>query len=273
MPNLPITSREYKLFLNADRFKERTAGVEIFFKLIEFIVKKEGGKITDDERKEERRFTSFLDTTDLALHRRGFALRVREELSPKTGFQVDLKYRASDRCLSAEQDLSVAPSEKSEPKFEEDILPPFVSKFSHSAKIEPDKLPELHLVKQAAALFIGLQMPGLDQNAPLVTVNDFKASEVVVKLCKFQFVGKKEVEAGLTFWYLDDSESEYPLLAEFSFSYKAIKQTEEEKKAGILENFQIETVEGAGRVFSAIQKQAGWLDTRGTTKTAFAIEG
>ena len=279
MPNLPITSREYKLFLNADRFKERSAGVEVFFELIQFIVKKEGGEITDDKPKEERRFTSFLDTADLALHRRGFALRVREELSPKPGFQVDLKYRAPDRCLSAEQDLAVAPPRKSELKFEEDILSPFVSKFSHSAKIEPDELPGLHLVKQAADLFTGLKKLDLDENAALVTVNDFIATEVVIKLCKFTFGDKddedekEEIKASLTFWYLDDSESEYPLLAEFSFGYKAFKQTDEEKEAGILENFPIKTVEGAGRVFSAIQKQAGWLDTRGTTKTAFAIDG
>jgi uncharacterized protein YjbK len=269
MPNLPISSREYKLFLNADRFRERSAGAEIFFKLIQFIVEKEGGKITDKKPKEERRLTSFLDTTDLALHRRGFALRVRKELSPKPGFQVDLKYRAPDRYLAAEQDLAVAPDRKSELKFEEDILSPFVSKFSHSARIEPDELPALHLVKQAADLFTGLKKLALDENAVLATVNDFTAREVVIKLCKFTFGDKEEIKTSLNFWYLDDSEAGYPLVAEFSFGYKAA----EGQAADKLESFPIKTVEGAGRVFSAIQKQAGWLDTGGTTKTTFAIDG
>jgi hypothetical protein len=68
---------------------------------------------------------------------------------------------------------------------------------------------------------------------------------------------------------LKDSEAEYPLIAEFSFGYIAAAGQAADK----LESFPRETVEGAGRVFSALQKQAGWLDTTGTTKTAFAIEG
>ena len=40
--NLPVTSREYKLMLNVDRFSNRTEGAEAFFRLIEFLIKKEG---------------------------------------------------------------------------------------------------------------------------------------------------------------------------------------------------------------------------------------
>ena len=40
--NLPVTSREYKLMLNVDRFSNGSEGAEAFFRLIEFLIKKEG---------------------------------------------------------------------------------------------------------------------------------------------------------------------------------------------------------------------------------------
>jgi len=264
--NLPVTSREYKLILNAERFKDRDQGVEMFLRLIEFLIKKEGGDIPEKQVKEERRQTSYLDTSELALHQHGFSLRLREETKTPAEFQINLKYRAADRYTSAAQDVSS--TQDATTKFEEDVLPPFVSKFSHSSSIKTGNLPELGRISKVAALFPavrGLNIP----DVPVKTINDFKAFEVVRKLCKFKFGDTLAIKASLSFWYLTKKEDEWPLVAEFSFDY----DVDQEPEGGRLEEFPAEVVSGANRFFRALQTQTGWLNLSGTTKTAFAIEG
>src|SRR5215203_2770104 len=139
--NRPVTSREYKLMLNVDRFRDRGQAYQEFFGLLDFLVGKEGGSVEKDKDAEECRQTSYLDTPELALHQQGFALRLREESDDAEGFQVNLKYRDPDRYVSAAQDVSSPRADKT--KFEEDILPPFTSRFSHSTSIDSNTLPEL----------------------------------------------------------------------------------------------------------------------------------
>jgi uncharacterized protein YjbK len=146
--NLPITSREYKLMLNVERFKDRNEGSEM-----------------------------FLDTEELTLHRRGFALRLREETKTSAEFQINFKYRASDRYISAAQDVSS--TQQAATKFEEDILPPFVSKFSHSTSIKTGTLPDLSSVTRVASLFPAVTNLDLQGDPSVETIKDFRAAEVV----------------------------------------------------------------------------------------------
>jgi hypothetical protein len=263
--NLPVTSREYKLMLNVGRFEDRKKGTEAFRKLIEFLLDKEGGKIVpEDEKKKEERLTSYLDTPELALRQKGIALRLRDESGSDGGFQLNLKYRAADRYISAAQDISVNGEGKI--KFEEDVIPPFVSKFSHSATIEsPDSL-KPKTMAEAIALFPGLASLGIDEKTKIDTIKNFEAVEIVKRLCKFQFGSTREIKASLSFWYLPGNEDSWPLVAEFSFDY--------DTKAGAaeLETYPSDLVEGANRLFNSLQNQSGWIDLNGTTKTAFALE-
>jgi len=265
--NHPVTSREYKLMLNADRFRDRDQGSQVFLRLIDFLIKKEGGNIIERQNKEERRRTSYLDTSELALQQRGFALRLREEAEAEGGFQINLKYRASDRYISAAQDLFSPQADKT--KFEEDILPPFVSKFSHSCAIETNAMPDLSSMKKVTSFFPGLEKLNLDGDTAVKTVNDFKAAEVVRKLCKFQFGGPPTIKASLSFWYLTKDESDWPLVGEFSFDYDDLDGGTD---GDSLENYPSQVVEGTNRFYRALQGQAGWLDLNRTTKTAFALE-
>jgi uncharacterized protein YjbK len=259
--NQSITSREYKLILNSDRFKDRDKGAERFLNLIDFLIRKQGGSIVEKQDKEETRHTSYLDTPQFALRQSGFALRLREEAN---GFQIKLKYRGADRYISAAQDLSGA--QKGKIKFEEDILPPFVSKFSHSNSIETDTKPHLETIKDVAALFPGIARLGFDEDTPVKTANDFTALEVVRKLCKFQFDTTELIKASLSFWYLVD-DTDWPLIGEFSFDYDAAENDESD-----LEKYSLALVEGAKGFFGAVQNHTGWLDFTTTTKTAFALE-
>jgi len=259
--NQAVTSREYKLMLNSDRFRDRSKGSERFLNLIEFLIHKQGGVIIEKQDNEERRNTSYLDTPQFALRQSGFSLRLREEAN---GFQINLKYRGADRYISAAQDVSGP--DKGKIKFEEDILPPFVSKFSHSNSVKTDTKPQLETIKDVVSLFPGIARLGIDENTPVKTANDFNALEVVRKLCKFQFDETETIKASLTFWYLG-VDTDWPLIGEFSFDYDAGENDESD-----LEKYSLKVVEGAKGLFSVVQNQTGWLDFTGTTKTAFALE-
>jgi hypothetical protein len=269
--NRPVTSREYKLMLNVDRFRDRVQASQEFFGLLDFLVGKEGGKVEGEqdteEQNEESRRTSYLDTPELALHQQGFALRLREEGDDAKSFQINLKYRDPDRYVSAAQDVSSPQADKT--KFEEDILPPFSSRFSHSTSIEVDKLPELGSMKKVMDLFPGLENLDIDRDASVKTVNDFEALEVVRKLCKLEFGGPPTIKASLSFWYLPEGERGWPLVGEFSFDYDA---PDDGANSETLESYPCEVARGAGRLFKALQSQEGWFDLDGTTKTAFVLE-
>src|SRR5262245_26860913 len=180
--NLPVTSREYKLMLNVDRFKDRNEGADMFMRLLELLIRKEGGTIAEKQDQEDSRQTSYLDTAESALHQHGFSLRLREEAKVPVEFQINLKYRASDRYISAAQDISS--TQPATTKFEEDVMPPFVSKFSHSSSVKTGVFPDLRRMSAVGALFPPLMELGIQADAPIKTVNEFKATEVVRKLCR-----------------------------------------------------------------------------------------
>jgi hypothetical protein len=256
--NLAVTSREYKLMLNTVRFKNRENGSKVFVELINFLIKKEKGTILEKQNKEEKRQTFYLDTPEWALRQHGFSLRSREESEPSNDFQINLKYRNSDRYISAGHDVSSPEGGKI--KFEEDILPPFVSRFSHSNSISVNELPELKTMKQVAGLFPGLKKLNIEKNTPVKIAHDFKALELVRKVCKFQCGNKDMIKASLSFWYLTE-DSDWPLVSEFSFDYDADDTGKDE-----LEQYPFEAVNGSNRLFRALQNQTGWVDFNTSTK-------
>ncbi|HEX8456071.1 MAG TPA: hypothetical protein VF656_02020 [Pyrinomonadaceae bacterium] len=265
MPNRPVTSREYKLMLNTDRFEDSAQGTDSFFALLKFLIEKGRGAIKETQTEEKRRLTSYLDTPEMALRQAGYALRLRDESAGGGAFQLNLKYRSSDRYLSAERDLSTPLG--GDIKFEEDVLPS-ASKFSHSNTLESNKALDADTVGKVVTLFPGLGVLNLGADVAVKTVNDFTAAEVVRKLCKFQFGGPPNLKASLSFWRLPSDAESWPLVCEFSFDYDAPKGGGADK----LEQYPIATVEGANRLFEAMQGQAGWVNLSATTKTAFALE-
>lgn len=68
-------------------------------------IKKESGTI-EKSNKEEKHHTSYLDKPELALCQHGYLLRLRKEDNAEDEFQINLKYRASDRYIAANRDLS-----------------------------------------------------------------------------------------------------------------------------------------------------------------------
>lgn len=272
--NEPITSREYKLMLQVDRFQDREAGSKAFWNLVEFLVKKQGGQVEDKQNKqkhEETRKTWYLDTNGSSLRQQGFVLRVRSEGDEKEKYKITLKYRSPDRYLSASQNMSTSAEGKTKTKFEEDIIPQFTSKFSHSTSVYADKLPDLGDLKKVANLFPGLKKMPFDEGMEVTIVNGFKAREIFRKVAKLKFEEEPIVKAGLNFWYLLGEADEIPLVGEFSFDYGLLKNGINEKDK--LEQFPVPVVAGANNLFQALQKQVGWINFNATTKTAYAYDG
>ena len=74
--NRPVTSREYKLMLNVDRFENRAEGAAAFWRLIRFLVEEKlGGEIVKEQVKEDVRLTHYRHTVGLDLRRNGFVCK------------------------------------------------------------------------------------------------------------------------------------------------------------------------------------------------------
>jgi hypothetical protein len=266
MSQLPlITSREYKLILNSDRFKKREEGCKQFWDLVEFLVESNQGKIeagkTSEIWKVETRKTWYIDTHDLELHEKNFSLRVREEDGK---YKITLKYRSGDQNLSAAQDVS-SNLDNSSLKFEEDIVPSG-SKFSRSNSIERSKLPKLATMADVIDIFPSLVKLAIPDSTPMKRVNDFIANEVCLKTPKrIKFTEKSpKVKACFSFWYLLGNDDEYPLISEFSFDYDIPED--------ISEDFQ-EFIKAAKLFFANLQKSPDWLSSGNSTKTGFVFAG
>jgi hypothetical protein len=283
--NRPITSREYKLMLNTERFRDRRAGAGLFWKLLTFLVENQGNEVISDQvdrekSKEKIRTTWFLDTSGFELQRANIVLRVREEAGASDPYKVTLKFRAPDRYTAAGCDVRCTQEiDDDDVKFEEDVVPPFASKFSYSVSFKSKDRPEPETMADAVALFPGLAGYDIPDRTPLRVVNGFRAHEVA------HFVGKLKldkmpaergadklpdfvIKAALNHWYLRPDEGDYPLVTEFSFGFDANSQKNDER----LEMFPPTVVAGANRLFRDVQNQAGWLAQFGSTKTAYAFE-
>jgi hypothetical protein len=264
MPDFPkdfraVAAREYKLILTTERFGDRAAGSTAFRKLAMELARAKGGTVVDKQKGEEVRRTWYLDTPGNDLRRHEFALRVRLEGGKE--YKTTLKCRSADRYLAASH--SLAGSDKIEEKFEEDILPPFQSRFSNSAIYRSKSEPRFATVGDVAKIFPGFAKLPIAPEAKLAPVNDLHIHEIFRKLCQVDFGPGPAVKAGISFWYLTEKTDEWPLIAEFSFDYAPEKP----------ERFPARTVERANAWFTALQGLPGWFNFDATTKTRFAYEG
>jgi hypothetical protein len=271
-----VTSREYKLMLHTGRFQDRKQGIKAFWDVVKYVVNNTRDahevkiKTQDLEKPFKERLTWYMDTTPgKDFNTAGWVLRMREEEeeSGKKKFKTTLKFRSPDHFISASKDLSASVSvEKGLPKFEEDVVPAFSSKFSHSTSVETEKGDLFKNVSDVAGLFPGIMELELAGDIKIQKVNDFTASEVVYRVGNFK-VGngddKIKVKCCFSFWYLTGKEDMYPLAVEFSFDYDRAEE----------KDFPLHVCEAAKYIFSTLQKQCGWVDLGGTTKTAFAYSG
>lgn len=270
MPNnLPVTSREYKLMLNINHFIDWQAASAKFWTLIKTEVQNLQGTVFMEQDDTLRRQTWYLDTPDLTLCRQyGLILRQREDEDGKKKFKLTLKYRDPDRYIASSQDMTC--TEKSKLKFEEDIIPPFNSKFSHSVSVKTKELIEATKLGDVGQLFPAVNTLPTPLGTPVETVNAFKAKEIVRYLGQIKFQDGPVIKLCNSFWYVDD-EASLPVVAEFSFDYDAPVVDEPDETPNQLETYPLPVVTGAKALFQRMQvKYPDWFDLNATTKTARA---
>jgi hypothetical protein len=279
-PNKPITSREYKLMLNTDRFKDREEGSDLFWALLAWLVERQGGEPKKKTEEKDRRVW-YLDTPGQELRQKGFVLRLREEMEAAKRHKLTLKHRHPDRYLSASRKVTaskVAENKYEEEdkdiktKFEEDILRQSVSKFAHSTSIRMSDRSDLGTMADVIAIFDGLEALNIPGDTPIATVNGFEAYEKKREAGKIDFGEKPKVKPCLSFWYLSIEAIGYPLVAEFSFDYDVLDEEMDRLKEhpDQLELFPLSVLKAADCFFKTLQNYHGWFDFEGTTKTAFA---
>lgn len=274
-----ITSREYKLMLHANRFSNLDEGAESFWTLFKGLIEDQGGEIVKKQDKELNRRTWYLDTGERSLRNLNYVLRLRKE-SETPKYKITLKYRDTDRCISGSQDMSLSATmtkniedeggeAEIDYKFEEDILPPFRSKFAHSVSIKTDNCPKFTNTKAVFEIFPGLATLDIPESK-IEIVNGCKFYEVVRQFGQVKFGGKPKVKFSHSFWYPSDNKDTQPLVAEFSFDYDIPDPESEDQDR--LERFPFNAVNGSNTLFRALQKETSWVHFGGTTKTAFAYD-
>ncbi len=280
LSNRPITSREYKLILNTNRFRNRIEDSDGFMAFIAMLIENQGGKVTGESEEKERQVW-YLDTPAFVLRQNGFVLRLRKEMEATKQFKLTLKYRHPDRYLAADSRVLVSAEAEAkykednsdiETKFEEDILHHFATQYARSTSIRMDGSPILNTLADAIAIFPGLKALPNPDNTPLAKVNGFVAHEVKRESGKINFGQKPKLKPCLSFWYLSNKVNRYPLVAEFSFDYDVLsgERRRLEKHSDRLERFPLPIVNKADGFFKEIQGHLSWFDFKGSTKTAFA---
>ncbi|MBD2634229.1 hypothetical protein H6G52_02545 [Limnothrix sp. FACHB-881] len=255
-----VASREYKVILQANQFTDRAAGVDRFWLVVRNLAEGLGLKVTGELSELVKREVVFLDTPEHDLLDTGYIVRRRVEL--KAGkparTKVMLKYRSPDRYIAWGADVST-PTLKGETKFEEDIVPPFRSQFSHSTSAVVESA-NWTTIGDLATNFPGVDSLELSASKPLTVVNQFVAKEFVQRGAIIDF-GKQDAEVALTAWYVDPERQKQPSVVEFSFAY-----------GEDAEDFSARSALRAKKLFDGLQALTDWYDPKAITKTQFAYQ-
>jgi uncharacterized protein YjbK len=271
--NKPLDSRELKLILNPKRFQDLNNGIDKFQQIVKSQIESLGG--TFDKEKDPKikhRRTWYLDTENFELKSKNFFFRIREEEGDKE-YDVTLKCRHEDRYISSNYDLSNSIKTDYEVKFEEDIIAPYVSKFSMSGKYKDNENPEINSIGELKSIFPGLHNHGLKEGK-LKKVNNFEAKENSCKIGKFIFDNNdnsekedNQIKTDLNLWYLPDDER-IPLIVEFTFDYSAKKRKNDTDKL-LMEEFPFSLVQNAYEFYHALQDSRIVDLESSKTKTCF----
>jgi hypothetical protein len=282
--NIPILSksldsREFKLILKPNLFKEFNSGIKKVQDVIDTEVKKLNGtfKSHDSDLKLKHRKTYYLDTYDFRLNSKNFFLRIRGDKKSRK-YDITLKCRHPDRYISSAYDLSDL--KMYDTKFEEDIIAPHISKFSTSVNFEQDQKPKFDSIEGLRSTFPGLISHQLS-HGKLLKVNNFEAKEISVKLGKIVYDGKKsdnkddnKVTLFLNLWYSPKDVS-MPAIVEFTYSYKSISPSpsisnKSNKEETLIEEFPLPLVRNTYEFYKSLQKTKVADLSASKTKTEFA---
>ncbi len=259
---LQLDAREYKLMLNHRWFQAPEAAVASLWTELRELAESLDFEAKGEFKPGDSRTIEFFDTADFSLHRAGFVLRQRIENDKA---ELTLKMMSPDPYIASGTEIAVSERHAFETKFEEDIGPPWCSRFSRSATVELASNEVLGhdtvTLADAAKFYPGLLQvtrdeASLNPGLRLYPVNTLQAYETVYEDAKLIFGGDRKSSVALILWAT--SKKGRPLVAELSFR---IKQKEGE--------FAVRHCRQAMEFFRALQLM-DWYLPQGMTKTQYA---
>ena len=285
--NRQLNSREYKIIINHEKFSNEEAGIEIIAGKINSQIKILKGKFEENVKKKKPKKVWYLDTEKHELYRtNNFIIVVKEDpTSDGIEYDVTFKNRNPNRETAVQYDLfnpvlnPIFEFKRDKSKFEEDIVTPFVSKFSVSAKLEYKQIPNLNTYQDILSIYPDLNFVSKTKGSPLgingaiLTVNGFVAGEVSYDLGKLTFGNGKEAKVQLSLWRLLDEKGkpiyndENPVIAEFDIDVDADNSTISE--GGQPEEFPESRVGDINKFYNALQTEDIVDKDSPTTKTEY----
>lgn len=262
--NPDVTSREYKLMLDASVFQYSTeaSDVNAFLDDAETAIEAAISRnVSGSESLTKVRDVTFFDTDgDCDLRNRGYSFRERVESGNS---EVTLKFRSPDRYISDFEDLS-ATSGQAEEKLESDIGATSSSDFSvvygHSTKA-----PNTRTINRMDD--INDQFPGFNTDYGL---NDLLVLDPVGNVTVREHVyegrtidlGSIDADIDVTLWYDSvPSGTQVPVVVEVSFKY-----------ADASADYTKKVVNRAKLAFEALRTLTSWTDPNSKTKTAWVYD-
>jgi hypothetical protein len=277
--NKYLNSREYKVMLKKDLFKDKGEGIKKVISILKTQVEGQGGTFNSDVPDEDKsKKVWYLDTKNHKLYENtGLLIRVKEN-QETSEFKVEFKIRNSDRNKAASYDLynpkknSDYDFKRKQCKFEEDITTPFNSIFSASSVFKYRKKPNLDSFKDIESIYPSLGIDLLDKNKDIVKVNDFEAEEFNPKLGEIEFANGKSAQTQLSIWYSPD-ESTLPCIVEFDIDVDSEQQPSNENDDKFKE-FPQSKIGQIDELYKKLQgKSIGFADLESSkTKTRFVYE-
>ena len=183
------------------------------------------------------------------------------KLHSRIGIPIDTKAASYDLSKPSKN----AKIKFGEFKFEEDIMPKFVSKFSASVEFENSEEPQFDTYMDILSLYPHLDI-GISPDEGLAKVNQFEAEEISHKLGKILYESEIKAKTEIGIWYLPKKD-ESPIIVEFDVEIEAAELSNDKGK--ILEEFPPSLINGIYDFYTRLQDE-GIVDiTSPKTKTDY----
>lgn len=226
-----LTSSEYKLLLNPEKFDDYRQGFKDYWSIIQEVAKENNITIlfSDEPLKQSHKNIGFFDTKNLDLRKNGYMIRRKIKFNDgvrKPGVEFSLKFRDIKPEVSFSADVLIAegytPKEE-HIELESDVVYYSVSNgdlettFSVQNIIELDDNPPM-TVGGFAQIYPALATLGLPLDEELTTVAENEPVEYMVRPGKLDFGDGLYGRMDMTIWFveLDGKQLGIP---EFSFDH------------------------------------------------------
>ena len=238
-----LSSSEYKLLLNNEKFNDYEAGFKNYWSIVKTVANNNNIPILENENpyKLKHKEVSFFDTENLDLRKYGFLIRQRVNYkgnNKKPGVEFTVKYRQSNlkEALSVDLMLTEGYLPKDDTiELESDIVYNAISnggrdiKYSVSNSVKLDSAPEMTL-GAFSKMYSSLGALGLSPSAPLYLVGGVFADEWKVAPGKLDFGDGLFGSVDITVWIVQ-TENGLERIPEFSFDHPFLENREYSKEA------------------------------------------